>query len=210
MASRRMFNIEILESDNFLSLSDSAKLLYIYLCLACDDDGITSKKRKTEALIETTEEAYKELLTSGFIYEIEGVTVVKHWNLHNKIQKDRYHETIYKNVKSKLILDTDKVYGYNVYTNMDTTCIQNVNSDKVRLGKSSLDKSSIEKISEDKSMREETFISYQTFSKACNNIDINKALHEDDKRTIYDFVIKNHEVNYIPTVLEYIKTKEGK
>ena len=39
MASRRMFNIALINSDEFWGLSDKSKILYFYLALNADDDG---------------------------------------------------------------------------------------------------------------------------------------------------------------------------
>ena len=62
-----------------------------------------------------------------------GVIVIKHWRLHNYIQKDRYKPTLYQNEKSTLELDESKVY---------TKCIQDVSNmdTQVRLGKVRLGK----------------------------------------------------------------------
>ncbi|MBQ6675378.1 MAG: hypothetical protein IJM75_04545 [Ruminococcus sp.] len=42
MASRRMFNISLLNADDFFELDSSAKILYFYLALNADDDGFIS------------------------------------------------------------------------------------------------------------------------------------------------------------------------
>ena len=74
----------------------------------------------------------KILLSKNFIIPFEtGVCVIKHWKIHNLIQKDRYKPTVYSEHKNKLSLKNN-----NVYT-MDTVCIQDVSKlePQVSIGK---------------------------------------------------------------------------
>jgi hypothetical protein len=68
------------------------------------------------------------------------VCVIKHWKIHNLIQKDRYKPTVYEDEMSKLSLKNNNVYTVN------TGCIQDVyeTESQVRLGKSSLGKTSLD------------------------------------------------------------------
>ena len=75
------------------------------------------------------EDDMKILITKQFVIPFEsGICVIKHWKIHNYIQKDRYEQTIYTEEKSQLeVVEKQYVVG------MDTKCIQNGDTGKVRL-----------------------------------------------------------------------------
>lgn len=122
MAERRMFAKTIIDSDAFLDMPHSTQLLYFHLSMRADDDGFINNPKNIMRMIACKEDDLKILLTKKFILPFEsGVVVIKHWQVHNYIQKDRYHETKYKEEKAMLKLDENKAY-----TMMDTKCIQDV------------------------------------------------------------------------------------
>lgn len=103
-------------------------------------------------MIGASDDDCKLLIMKRFLITFDsGVIVIKHWKIHNYIQKDRYKETMYKEEKQQLQLNEN-----NAYTLSDTPCIQDVSmlDTQVRLGKDSieLDKDSIEvvEVSEEK------------------------------------------------------------
>jgi hypothetical protein len=90
-------------------------------------------------MIGCNDDDIKVLLGKKFIIPFDsGVCVIKHWKIHNLIQKDRYKPTVYEDEKSKLSIKNN-----NVYT-LDTRCIHDVHEmeSQVRLGKASLVKDS--------------------------------------------------------------------
>lgn len=134
MADRRMFSKTIIDSDTFLDMPLSAQALYFHLSMRADDDGFINNPKKIQRMIGASDDDCRLLIMKQLIIAFEsGVIVIKHWRLHNYIQKDRYKPTIYQNEKSTLELDESKVY---------TKCIQDVfNMDtQVRLGKVRLGK----------------------------------------------------------------------
>ena len=138
MAERRMFAKTIIDSDAFLDMPTSARLLYYDLGMRADDDGFVNSPKKIMRMIGASEDDFKILATKKFIIPFEsGIVVIKHWKIHNYIAKDRYTETKYKEEKALLQLDENNSY---------TTCIQPVYnpSTQVRLGKDSIDKDSID------------------------------------------------------------------
>jgi len=143
-----MFAKTIIDSDAFLDMPISARLLYYDLGMRGDDDGFINNPKKIMRMMGASEDDLKLLALKKFIIPFEsGIVVIKHWKIHNYIQKDRYTETKYKAEKSVLELDENK--AYTVPNNgLDTPCIQNVyNMDtQVRLGKVRLDISSNEDI----------------------------------------------------------------
>lgn len=143
MAERRMFAKTIIDSDAFLDMSLSTQALYFHLSMRADDDGFVNNPKKIQRMIGSGDDEMKMLIAKKFIIPFEsGVCVIKHWRIHNYIQKDRYKETVYKEEKSHLLLKENKSYKY-----METQCIQDVSipETQVRIGKDSLDKDSLDK-----------------------------------------------------------------
>jgi len=137
MAERRMFAKTIIDSDAFLDMPLSTQALYFHLSMRADDDGFINNAKKIQRMLGCNDDDLKILLSKNFIIPFEtGVCVIKHWKIHNLIQKDRYKPTVYVEHKEKLSLKNN-----NVYT-MDTLCIQDVYSmeSQVSIGKVSLDK----------------------------------------------------------------------
>ena len=138
MAERRMFAKTIVDSDAFLDMPVTARLLYYDLGMRADDDGFVNSPKKIMRLVGASEDDLRILCMRKFIIPFDnGIVVIKHWKIHNYIQSDRYHETNYKEQKAMLELDENKAYRMPERA-MDTPCIQNgYNMDtQVRLGKS--------------------------------------------------------------------------
>lgn len=137
MANRRMFNKEIIDSDIFLDMPLSTQALYFHLSMRADDDGFVNNPKKIQRMVGGSEDDSKILLAKQFILSFEnGIIVIKHWKMHNYIQKDRYKPTMYLDEKEKLSENENGSYSIN---SMDTDCIQNVHSGKVSKGKVSLE-----------------------------------------------------------------------
>lgn len=142
MAERRMFAKTIVTSDAFLDMPATTRSLYMLLCVLADDDGFVNAPRSIMRQSGATDDDMKLLIAKRFVLTFEsGVVVIKHWRIHNLIQKDRYKETKYLEEKSLLVLDEN-----NAYTEADSTvypeCIQPVSKPEpqVRLGKVSTGK----------------------------------------------------------------------
>lgn len=134
-----MFAKSIVDSDAFLEMPMSARLLYYDLSMRADDDGFVNSPRKIMKFVGATNDDMNILIARKFVIAFDnGVVVIKHWRIHNYIQSDRYKETNYKEQKALLTLDENKAYKMA----MDTPCIQNVSSldTQVRLGKGSIGK----------------------------------------------------------------------
>ena len=50
MARRRMFSVELIDSDRFMDLSAQTQMLYMYLCIHADDEGFVSSGRRMARL----------------------------------------------------------------------------------------------------------------------------------------------------------------
>ena len=138
-----MFAKTIIDSDAFLDMPLSTQALYFHLSMRADDDGFINNPKKIQRMIGAADDDFKVLITKNFIIPFEsGIVVIKHWKIHNYIQKDRYKETVY--IEEKQQLETK---GNKAYTLLDTQCIHDGYrmETQVRLGKDSIDKDSIDK-----------------------------------------------------------------
>lgn len=126
MALKRMFSNSIIDSDDFMTLSNNAQLLYFYLGMATDDDGFTKKYRTTMRALGINENALKELEKCGFIYifEEKNLVLIRDFKINNDLKNDRYHETIYQE-EFKRIEEKDKRY-FLIKNEMYPECIQDV------------------------------------------------------------------------------------
>lgn len=120
MSAKRMFSMQIIDSDPFLDMPLSAQALYFHLSMRADDDGFVNNPRKIQRLVNASDDDLKLLIAKRFILTFDsGVIVIKHWLIHNYIQKDRYHETVYTEEKSMLSVKDNKAYTL-------SSCTQNV------------------------------------------------------------------------------------
>lgn len=141
MAERRMFAKTIVESDAFLDMPTSARLLYYDLGMRADDDGFVNAPKKIMRETGASQDDLSLLIGKKFIIPFEdGVVVIKHWRIHNYIQRDRYKETKYKKDKAQLHLDENN--SYTLGEGKPIPCIQSVSKmdtqDRLEIGKDRL------------------------------------------------------------------------
>lgn len=150
MAQRRMFSKEVTTSDLFVDMPSSSQLLYFHLGMEADDEGFIGNAKMLSRAYGSNNDDLKLLEAKGFIIAFpSGVTVVKDWNLNNKIRKDRQKPTIYTEEKTLLSLDSKGSYllGNQVSTIPRPNGNQMSAQDRigeVRLGKDSIGKDSID------------------------------------------------------------------
>ena len=195
MAERRMFAKTIIDSDAFLEMPLSTQALYFHLSMRADDDGFLNNAKKVMRMIGANQNDLDLLLVKNFVIKFEdGICVIKHWRIHNYIQTDRYHETMYKDNKNLLNIDENKAYTLKntgkklegnriieVIEPMDTECIQDVykmdTQVRLELGKDSIGKDSIENKKEKKKKT-------SSLDEIINNYTSNLELQE----TLQDFL----------------------
>ena len=143
MANRRMFSLDVVDTDKFLDMSASAQALYFHLGMRADDDGFVSSPRKIAKVSNCGIDDLTLLAAKGFIITFEsGVVVVKHWRENNYIRTDRYKPTRYTE-EAKMLEKVGDVYQLS--TNGIPTDNQMVDTwdTQDRLGKDSIGKDSI-------------------------------------------------------------------
>lgn len=128
MAERRMFAKTIVTSDEFLDMPATARCLYFTLGMFADDDGFVNSPKSVMRQVGASTDDMNILIGKKYVLIFDGgVIVIKHWKVHNYIQKDRYNETKYLDFKRTLYLDENKAYTtnensakYDVYGNLLT------------------------------------------------------------------------------------------
>lgn len=163
MAQRRMFSRQITDTDAFLDMPATAQNLYFHLNMHADDDGFLGNAKMIKRMVGASDDDLKVLVAKQFILVFpDGVSVIRDWHIHNYIQKDRYHPTMYQDDKDQLEISKSKQYEIATEKpkeieetdvgNLDTTCIHHVSKmdtevskGKLRLGKSRLGKDKLVK-----------------------------------------------------------------
>jgi len=146
MAQRRMLSLKVIDTDEFLDMPQSSQFLYFNLSIRADDDGFVSNPKKIMRMVGCNDDDIKVLIAKSFVIPFKsGVCVIRHWRIHNYIQKDRYEETRYLEEKSTLLEEKG------IYKNKDEVkCIQNVSKlypqDRLELGKVRLEIDSGEQV----------------------------------------------------------------
>lgn len=104
MASKRMFNLDVVDTDLFLDMPTSSQALYFHLGMRADDDGFVSAPKKIAKISGCTADDLRILISKGYAIPFEsGIVVLTHWNVNNnRIKSDRYRPTIYEQEKAAL------------------------------------------------------------------------------------------------------------
>lgn len=136
-----MLSKQITETDIFMDMPLSAQALYLHFIMNADDDGFIGNAKTILRMVGASSDDLKLLIAKQFILTFDdGITVIKDWRIHNYIQKDRYHRTMYKEHLEELEVNDNGAYIKE--KPMYTDCIQDVSKmdTQVRLGKVRLGK----------------------------------------------------------------------
>lgn len=169
MPERRMLAKSIIDTDAFSDMPVESQMLYIRLNLAADDDGFVANPRSIMRMYGFGDDSMKLLIAKKFVISFQRgdsfVFLIKHWKIHNYIQKDRYKASNFRELLRDVYLDENKAYSLTPgesktpvlpkasepVSGLDTDCIQPVSKmdTQVRLGK---DRGSVgeERLDEDK------------------------------------------------------------
>ena len=184
MARRRMFSLDIIDTDKFLDMPISAQGLYFHLGMRADDDGFVASPKRVTAVAGCSSDDLKILIDNGFVIGFDtGIVIIKDWRINNYIQKDRYKTTKYIEELQKLEVAKTGSYVYRPYTDSTQNCIQNDIQDgyetdtQVRLGK-------------------------------INNIYCRASTTVDDKKVLD--IKQNQSSDTIKQIVDYLNQKTGK
>ena len=141
MAERRMFSKTVINSDNFLDMPTSARCLYLHLGMMADDDGFVGSPKAIIRSSNCSIDDLKLLIAKGFLISFDsGIVVLRHWKMHNYIQKDRYRHTQFRKECEQLAIENGIYQECTQDVSMlDTECIQDVHGtdtqDSIEIGK---------------------------------------------------------------------------
>lgn len=178
MARKRMFDIEVVDTDLFLDMPQSTQNLYFHLGMRADDDGFVSNPKKIIRLVGANDDDLKVLIAKKLIIPFEsGVIVIRHWKLNNYLRKDRYIETIYKQEKSLLNEDENGVYELGIPDDNQTSTVGLPSKEK-----NSIEKNSIEENRKEKKIKKEK--KSTEFDELINS----NFTDEELRNTVYEFI----------------------
>ena len=150
MAAKRMFSIDVIDTDKFLDMPVSTQALYFHLGMRADDDGFVSSPKKIIKIANCTNDDMRILISKGYVISFEsGVIVITDWKANNLIRGDRYKPTAYQEEKRLLEIHNDayviKSIGIPADNQSETEVVPDGNQrePQVRLGKDRIDKDSI-------------------------------------------------------------------
>lgn len=79
MASKRMFSIRVIDSDDFMDMSATAQLLYFHLALRADDDGFVGNPKTIMRMIGGNIADMQQLIQREYIIAFsDSVVVIRH------------------------------------------------------------------------------------------------------------------------------------
>ena len=153
MARKRMFTLDVLETDAFMDMPLTTQALYFHLNLRADDDGFIGNPNQIVRSIGASSDDLKLLVAKRFVLSFEdGVIVIKHWRLHNTLSASRYKPTNFLEDKALLRIKDNKSYTFDEsgmklcddhlieLSRRQTKDEQKTNPDKNRIDKNRKDK----------------------------------------------------------------------
>ena len=128
MANKRMFSIDVTETDAFLEMPLTAQALYFHLGMRGDDDGFVSNPRSIMRVAGCSESDLTMLAEAGYIISFRsGVIVISDWKVNNNLRNDRYKPTTFQDERSMLSETANKRYILSNGNQVDTTGIPSDN-----------------------------------------------------------------------------------
>lgn len=143
MANRRMFSLDVVDTDRFLDMPVTTQALYFHLGMRADDDGFVSSPKRITKTVGCNEDDLKILLSKGYIILFEsGVIVISDWNINNWIRPDRKHNTRFEDEQALLEMKND-IYVFNEELQPNDNQMTTKRHTEVSIGKDSIDKVNI-------------------------------------------------------------------
>ena len=76
MAKKRMFSLDVVNTDRFLDMSISARLLYFDLGMRADDEGFVGSPNMIIRSTGNTHESMSELIEQGYVIPFQSGVIV--------------------------------------------------------------------------------------------------------------------------------------
>ena len=152
MAAKRMFSIEVIDTDKFLDMPVSTQALYFHFGMRADDDGFVSSPKKIVKIAHCPNDDLRILISKGYVIPFDsGVIVITDWKANNLIKSDRYKPTRYQEefkqleIKDGSYIEKQGIVDYGTEVEPKWSQSGTEVEPQVRLGKDRLDKVSIDK-----------------------------------------------------------------
>ena len=110
MATRRMFHTDVVECDRFLDMSHSAQLIYFHLGMQADDDGFVNCPKQICRNLRLSFRGLQELVDNGFLFNFDGIVVLKHFKIANVFRNERKRPLNYPELAKKLRVLQNRCY----------------------------------------------------------------------------------------------------
>ena len=132
MANRRMFSLDVIDTDVFLEMPLTTQALYFQLGMRADDDGFVSSPKRVLKMLDCKPDDLRILISRGYVIVFEtGVIVITDWKANNLIKTDRYKKTRYQEEFKQLELRdgtyVKKANDLPCENYSETVCIQGKN-----------------------------------------------------------------------------------
>lgn len=78
MTNKRMFSLDVVDTDKFLDMPVTAQALYFHLGLRADHAGFVASPSKIMKIVDCKQDDLKILIAKGFVIPLEtGVKVIR-------------------------------------------------------------------------------------------------------------------------------------
>ena len=89
MRNKRMFSLDVVDTDSFLDMPVTSQALYFHLGMRADDDGFVSSPKKIAKSSGCNADDLKVLISKGFLIPFSsGVVVITDWKVNNYLRMD--------------------------------------------------------------------------------------------------------------------------
>lgn len=106
-----MFSLTVVDTDRFIDMPASARLLYFDIGMRADDEGFLDGVKRIMRVTGASDDDLRVLIARQFVIPFQnGVIVVRHWNVNNQLRKDRAKPTICTAEKTLLSLNNSGEY----------------------------------------------------------------------------------------------------
>jgi len=106
-----MFARSVVETDHFLDMPSSARVLYFHLGMITDDEGFIASPKSAIRAVGASAEDLALLISQRYLIQFEsGVCVMRHWLINNQLQKDRARDTTCTKEKKCLLIEKGEPY----------------------------------------------------------------------------------------------------
>ena len=90
-----MFSLQVVDTDHFLDMPATARLLFYDLGMRADDDGFLQNAQRIARATGAGKDDLALLVAKGYVIPFDsGVFVIRHWGVNNQIRRDRYHPNL--------------------------------------------------------------------------------------------------------------------